>query len=114
MAVTADKVEAQQNEDRASIALQVPTELKTLVDSAAEAANVSTAAFVRGMLADRFSFVIPADFGTRSKYGSDEERKAATKAKAAKRNALLKMLMSKYRAGEIDLNDLLNDDDDEE
>lgn len=99
--------------DRSSIALQVPNELKTLVDAKADAVKLSTAAYVRGLVAADCGYTMPADFGTRSKYGSDDERKAAAKAKAQSRNKLLNMLLKEYRAGKIDLNDLLADDDDD-
>jgi hypothetical protein len=107
-----DVAETEQS-DRSSIALQVPNELKELVDAKAEAAKLSTAAYVRGLVAADCSYTMPVDFGTRSKYGSDEERKAAAKAKAQKRNALLNMLLKNYREGKIDLNDLLADDDED-
>lgn len=109
-AVEVDTTETEQS-DRASIAFTVPNELKALADAKADELKISTAAYVRGLVAREFSFVIPDDFGTRRKYASDAERIAATKEKAQKRNKLLNMLLAKYRAGEIDLNDLIGDDE---
>lgn len=116
MAVTADKVSGDEAEakERDTIALVVPSELKDLIEAKAKAENTTVAGLVRGQLAELYDYTISGDFGTRSKYGSDEERKAAQKQKNAKRNELMKMLMKKFRAGEIDLDSLIMDDDDED
>ena len=37
----------------------------------------------------------------RSKYGSDEERKAAAKAASSKRNDLMKQLLAEYKARQV-------------
>lgn len=116
MAVTADKVSGDSAEakERDTIALVVPSELKDLVEEKAKAQSTTVAGYVRDLLARDFNYTIPLDFGTRQKYGSDEERKAAQKAKSAKRNEIMKMLMKKFRAGEIDLDSLILDDDDDD
>jgi hypothetical protein len=114
MAVTADKVAEQDAKERDTIALVVPSELKDLIEAKAKDENTTVAGLVRSQLATLFNYTIPADFGTRSKYGSDEERKNAQKQKNAKRNEIMKMLMKKFRAGEIDLDSLILDDDDDD
>lgn len=114
VAVTADKVSEQEAKERDTIALVVPSELKDLIEARAKDENTTVAGLVRSQLATLFNYTIPADFGTRQKYGTDEERKSAQKQKAAKRNELMKMLMKKFRAGEIDLDSLIMDDDDDD
>lgn len=111
---TQEQAEAAEQRDRDTIALVVPSELKDMVEARAKEGSTTIAGYVRSMLAKEFNYTIPADFGTRQKYGTDEERKAAARAKSAKRNQIMKLLMQKFRAGEIDLDSLILDDDDDE
>ena len=117
--VTATEPVANPNEkdsDRETIALTVPDELKTLVEGRAKEQNLSTAAYVRELLAREFTYTIPEDFGTKRKYANDEERKAAQKANAQKRNKMVKQLMAAVKAGKIDLAAIMAmaEDDDED
>lgn len=94
--------------DSVTIALQVPPELKTRLEQASEADKVTVARFIRALVADELQFDLTAfERRTRSrgKYTSDEEREKARKASADKRNDVIKALMKKYKAGEINISD---------
>lgn len=102
---------------RVSIMVTMPVELKIkLLDEAEKAGeNMTLARFVREKLADIYDVELPDVIRTRSKkYATDEERQAAQKKKAAERNALIKQLLAAYKAGDIDLEALSDDEDDDE
>lgn len=101
---------------RVQVMVTMPVELKIKLMEEADKAGegMTLARFVRETLASDFEVELPNVIRTRrSKYESEEEREAAQKAKSKKRNALIKKLLAAYKAGDIDLEDLEDDDDDE-
>lgn len=103
---------------RVSVMVTMPKELKILLLDEAEKAGDSytLARFVRELLADRFEFTLPKTTRTRAKkYATEEDKQAAQKKRSTKRNALIKMLMQKYKDGDITDDDLgIGDDEDDE
>lgn len=102
---------------RVSIMVTMPVELKIkLLDEAAKSGeNMTLARFVRETLADKFDVELPNVIRTRSKkYATEEERVAAQKAASKKRNDLIKKLLKAYNEGEIDLESLVDDEDDDD
>lgn len=96
------------------VMVTMPAGLKLKALERADAKDYTLARYVRELVASELEYDLPDTIRTRSKkYATEEDRIAAQKAKSAKRNALIKMLLSKYKDGEIDL-DLDDDDDDDE
>lgn len=105
-----------EDKDRETLALTVPEELNNIVEAKAKELGLSKAAYVRNLLAREHSYTIPEDFGSKRKYATDDERKAAVAANAKKRNEMVAKLLKAYRAGKIDIDALIamgeQDDDD--
>lgn len=94
-----------------SVMVQMPTELKDLVEKKAEAEDVTVAAFVRKMIADAFNFVLPAAAprGRKSKYAgmTPEQAKAAKQKDKETRQQAIKALYAAAKNGEIDIDALI-------
>jgi hypothetical protein len=95
----------QAKDSQPGIMVAMPQGLKDKIVSTAESKNLSAAAWVRQLLADRFEYVLPpmAQRGPKRVYLNEDEKKAAQKAAQDKRNALMRALLAKYNAGEIDI-----------
>jgi ribosomal protein L14E/L6E/L27E len=89
-------------EVKVSIMFHLPLEMKVELERAAAAEGVSTTAFVRNVLAEKVGFALPAAAarGGNRKYASAEERIAAQRERDKERRALIKNLLSEYRAEE--------------
>lgn len=94
-----------------SVMVQMPTELKDLVEKKAEAEDVTVAALVRKMIADAFNFVLPvaAPRGRKSKYAgmTPEQAKAAKQKDKETRQQAIKALYAAAKNGEIDIDALI-------
>jgi len=102
---------------RVSVMVTMPVELKIrLLDEAAKSGeNMTLARFVRETLADTFDVELPNVIRQRAKkYATEEERIAAQKAASKKRNDLIKSLLKAYNEGNIDLESLMDDEDDDD
>ncbi len=86
----------------------LPIGLKVEIEKRAEQDGLTASALVRKAIADVVGFELPVGLSRAKKYGSDEERKAAQKSRDKARRDLIKDLLAKYRAGELDLD---GDDD---
>lgn len=84
--------------NRSYIVVPVPADLKTRFEEEAKAADVPVGPYVRNLLAKFLGIEIPVTASTRrSKYASDEERKAAQTARAQSRSATMRNLMTAFR-----------------
>lgn len=76
------------------VMVQMPNGLKKLVDAASKSANVSTAGFIRNLLAGQYNYTLPEDArGRRAIYQTDADKKAAAKAASKKRTELIRTAM---------------------
>lgn len=84
--------------DRSYIVVPVPAELKSRFEEEAKTADMPVGPYVRNMLAKFLGIEIPVTAtARRSKYGSDEERKAAQKARNQNRSGTMRDLMAAFR-----------------
>ena len=97
---------------RTSVMVTMPAAMKLKLVEAADEKNFTVARLCREMLADVIEFDLPDVVRTRArKYKTDEERIAAQKKKAAQRRNLINTLLKAYKAGELDIDTLMEDDD---
>jgi hypothetical protein len=92
-----------------------PAGLRALAEAEAEAKDIGLGTVIREAVASYFHYELPPTERRKraSKYGSEEERIAAQKAKNAERNETIKKLLKLYNSGALgDLN--LEDDDEDE
>lgn len=97
--VNVDELASQNPHEKVLLNIPFPAEMRVMLRSQAEQANVSEAQFVRDLVADRLGYEVPASFNERKhRIGqfsglSDEEKKAkiaeANKAKREQVNTLL-------------------------
>lgn len=84
--------------NRSYIVVPVPADLKTRFEEEAKAADVPVGPYVRNLLAKFLGIEIPVSASTRrSKYASDEERKAAQTTRNQTRSATMRNLMAAFR-----------------
>lgn len=117
--------ETERKRERQSVMVSMPEAMKDALRAKAESADVSLAAFCRQTLADAAGYTGPLTKETRRtrKYSSEEERKAAQKARNKARREVIKELLEKYggdvkakmaEAEEEALEGLDEDDEDED
>jgi hypothetical protein len=100
----ADQVNEVETGEKSTTYLMVtlPVKLKALLESAAEAQEKPTAAMAREIIAKALDYQLEPIFrGRAKKYASEEEKKAAVKAKADERRAFINKLMKLYASGKI-------------
>lgn len=94
-----------------SVMVQMPTELKELVEKKAEEDDVTVAAFVRKLLADAFNYILPAAAprGRKSKYAgmTPEQAKAAKQSDKDTRQKAIRALYAAAKAGELNIEELI-------
>lgn len=84
--------------NRSYIVVPVPADLKARFEEEAKTKDVPVGPYVRDLLAGFLGITIPATVSTRrSKYASDEERKAAQKARTQSRSNTMRSLMAAFR-----------------
>lgn len=89
--------------------ISIPAGLRVAIDKAAKEQDMEAVEFARKVLADAVKYDRPLGAGRRaSRYGSDEEKKAAQALRNAKKRDLVKNLLSQY----LDDDDGEEDDDD--
>lgn len=99
---------------RANIMIQVPIPLKIAIDKHCEELKVPVSGFIRKLIADEVDYVLaPTSIGRARKYASIEDRVAAQKARDKRRKAIVKMLLEKYTKGEITIDEVMADMEDD-
>jgi hypothetical protein len=84
---------------RSYIVVPLPPDLKTRFQEEAKVADKDVGPYVRDLLAQFLGIEIPVTaVSRRSKYASDDERKAAQKTRNQSRAATMKDLMNRYKA----------------
>ena len=98
------------------IMFNVPLKLKVAIEAAAEEQDLPISALCRQAVAAFIGYKLSKTEMTRArKYATVEERIAAQKVRDAEKRDVIKMLLAKYRAGEIELDlDAEDSEDDEE
>jgi pyruvate/2-oxoglutarate/acetoin dehydrogenase E1 component len=90
--------------DKVTVVVTIPAAMKVAMIKAGEASNVVASAWARDVLAERLEFTIPPSFleGARlSRFGSEEDRKAATAAKAKEQREIMKAALAAIKAGKL-------------
>ena len=104
--------------ERVNIMFGMPAGLKALIEEQSDERKIPSAALVREIVANHFSYELPAiqRGGARSKYANDEEREAAKKAKQEERRNLINNLLKLYKDGNLpdDVMAALKGDDEDE
>jgi len=87
---------------RSYIVVPLPPDLKSRFESEAEAADLPAGPYVRNLLAKLLGIELPpaAITARRSKYASDEERKAAQKQRNQNRSATMRDLFALFKAAQ--------------
>lgn len=84
--------------NRSYVVVPMPGDLKARFENEAKAADKPVGPYVLGLLAQSLGIEIPVTVtARRSKYNSDEERKAAQKARNQNRSATMRDLMAAFR-----------------
>lgn len=110
-----EELEALAPGTRVSVMVTMPKELKLILLEKAQEKDFTLARYLREWIAGEVNFELPATTRTRApKYATEDERKAAQKKKSAERNALISQLLKAYKAGDIDLEALSDDDEDDD
>lgn len=92
--------------EKVSQPVRMPAEMKILLQSAAEKADKSATVWAREVLAAELGYTVPAEFGKSERAGGARTAGGAEKkAKAAGRRAVIKALLEKYKAGEIEIDE---------
>lgn len=87
---------ATKEKTRLSAQVRMPLDLYTQVEEVAKAADKTVGRYILEGIAKQFKFTLPTAAARGKKYASEEERKAAGKARKGERNELVKMLLKKY------------------
>jgi hypothetical protein len=83
---------------KVNFVVQVPIEMKAMIEEVAAQSGVPTSSYARRVLADAVGFELTAaQFSRARKYATVEERIAAQKARERDRRDLVKDLLAKYR-----------------
>jgi len=91
-------LEALDPNTRVQTGISMPAGLKLLISKDADEKDVSISTFIRDLLADRYSYVVPRTVRTRKPtYATEEERTAARKRSIDKRNNMMKLLLARYK-----------------
>lgn len=88
------------NDEKVIFSFYVPAEMKRQMIKAGEDSDKTATAWARDVLAERLEYQIPASFAERTrttKYGSEEERKAALAERGKQQRAAVKDLLSKVK-----------------
>lgn len=89
---------------RANVVVPMPAFFKELLAQEAKAADKPVGPFLRDLLASARGITIPESaVRRRSKYASDEERRAAQKASMRVRSELIKQLIAEHRARQTEV-----------
>lgn len=84
--------------NRSYIVMPLPADLKARFEEEAKVKDVPVGPYVRDLLAGYMGITIPATVSTRrSKYASDEERKAAQTQRNQSRSQTMRNLMAQFR-----------------
>ena len=96
------------------IMFNVPLKMKVAIEESATEKNIPISALCRQAVAAFIEYKLSKTEMTRArKYATIEERMAAQKVRDAEKRDVIKALLAKYRAGEIEL-DLDSDEEDDE
>lgn len=88
---------------RPTVQVNVPAELKALIEERAKSTNVSTSAWMANLAAKEFGYDIPAVQRARQhRYASDEERKAAAATRAKEKSDAVTKLIELAKQGQIE------------
>lgn len=92
-------------DERVSMMFGMPAGLKAQVEAEAEKGETTAAALVRNLVAEKFGYTLPVTerTGRAKKYGSDEEKDKVKKEKGKGRRALIRALLEKYTAGDVEI-----------
>jgi hypothetical protein len=92
---------------RVNVQVNLPVELKGLVDARAEERGKSTSGWVAALLAREFGYDLPPVTRAKArKYASEEERKQAATERQRQKNAGVIALIEAAKRGEIDTSGL--------
>lgn len=97
---TQDELDAAKAEPvRAIVPLSLPTDMKAVLQTLADAAHMPVSSYARQRLAEAIDFTLPDDINKRHSFGGDKEAaKAAQKEATKARNELIKKLLDAYRS----------------
>jgi hypothetical protein len=102
--VTAERKNGTEEKATAQVAFSLPSEYKDKLEGEAERLGKTSAALVRQLVADHFSWELPESTrGRKANFATPEEKAAAQKKAQAERNALTRALLARFRKGEITL-----------
>lgn len=96
---SAEQLTEEQLNARTNVAIPMPMSLRLRFEGEAKTADKPLGPYLRDWIADQLGITLPVLTVKRhSKYASEEERKAAQKAAAQKRNEEVKVALAEYRA----------------
>ena len=99
---------------KANIMIQVPIPLKVAIEQHCENHKLPVSGYIRKLIADDLDYTLSAvNIGRARKYATVEERIVAQKSRDKRRKAIVKMLLAKYSAGEITIDEVMADMDDD-
>lgn len=101
-----------------SLMFNLPIGLRVKLEEMAEAQDVTIAALVRSIVAEKAGYKLVAGEGRARKYASEEEKKEAQAKKNKARRDKVNRIMELYRKGTLDMDALqalqADEDEDEE
>lgn len=93
-------------DERVTLSIGLPAGLRVLIEQEAENKKVLAGTLVKEWLAERFGYKLPpSQRGARKKYASEAEREAALQEARDKKAALMRLVMKKMEAGEIEVDE---------
>lgn len=99
-------------EARSNVMIQMPIGLKLQLEQHCEELKTPVSGFIRKLIADELDYKLsPTAIGRARKYATIEERIAEQKKRDKRRKDLTKKLLAMYAAGEISLDDVVNEVD---
>ena len=97
------------------IMFNVPVKMKAAIETAAEEQDIPVSGLIRQAVAKFIGYTLSkTDMARARKYATLEERMAAQKVREKEKRDVIKALLAKYRAGEIELDLEAEDEDDED
>jgi hypothetical protein len=97
------------------IMFNVPIRMKVAIEAAAEEQDLPISGLVRQAVAQFIGYKLSkTDMARARKYATIEERMAAQKIRDTEKRDIIKALLAKYRAGEIEIDLDAESEDDEE
>ena len=111
-----DLVNSGQGDTKVSLGVAMPAELKLAITQHAKAANSSARRVALEILAREFQVAIPDTLKAAPGTGgrTEEEKKAARKAKSSERRELIKALLAKHKAEQTAADGDEDEDEDED